>query len=94
MRRAADGGAELKTANTLATLPYSTQWIDESDIEAVVEVLRSERLTGGPALERFEGPAAIWPRADPASNYVAKRGKTRGQKGDQVPRARKKHDGD
>ena len=45
----------MKTATTLATLPYSTQWIDESDIEAVVEVLRSEWLTGGPALERFEG---------------------------------------
>jgi UDP-4-amino-4,6-dideoxy-N-acetyl-beta-L-altrosamine transaminase len=36
------------------TIPYATQWIDESDIEAVVRVLRSDWLTQGPAIQRFE----------------------------------------
>lgn len=35
-------------------LPYGRQSIDESDIAAVVEVLRSDWLTCGPAVERFE----------------------------------------
>ncbi|PIR83413.1 UDP-4-amino-4,6-dideoxy-N-acetyl-beta-L-altrosamine transaminase [Candidatus Kaiserbacteria bacterium CG10_big_fil_rev_8_21_14_0_10_56_12] len=35
-------------------IPYSTQSIDNSDIEAVHRVLRSGWLTQGPALERFE----------------------------------------
>lgn len=35
-------------------LPYARQWIDETDIEAVSEVLRSDYLTQGPAIERFE----------------------------------------
>lgn len=36
------------------TIPYATQWIDEADIEAVVRILRSDWLTQGPAIERFE----------------------------------------
>jgi perosamine synthetase len=35
-------------------IPYSTQDISEADIKAVTEVLRSDWLTQGPALERFE----------------------------------------
>jgi len=35
-------------------LPYARQWIDESDVAAVVDVLRSDFLTQGPAIERFE----------------------------------------
>jgi len=35
-------------------LPYGHQVIDETDIEAVVRVLRSEYLTTGPEVERFE----------------------------------------
>ncbi|HEY4517802.1 MAG TPA: aminotransferase class I/II-fold pyridoxal phosphate-dependent enzyme, partial [Candidatus Paceibacterota bacterium] len=35
-------------------IPYSTQDINETDIKAVVAVLRSGWLTQGPALERFE----------------------------------------
>jgi perosamine synthetase len=35
-------------------LPYGRQWIDEGDIAAVVEVLRSDYLTTGPLVERFE----------------------------------------
>lgn len=35
-------------------LPYSRQSIDEADIAAVVAVLRSDWLTTGPAVDRFE----------------------------------------
>ncbi len=35
-------------------LPYGRQWLDESDIQAVIEVLRSDWLTTGPAVEIFE----------------------------------------
>ncbi|MDQ3691564.1 MAG: UDP-4-amino-4,6-dideoxy-N-acetyl-beta-L-altrosamine transaminase [Chloroflexota bacterium] len=35
-------------------IPYGRQWIEEEDIEAVVEVLRSDYLTTGPAVEGFE----------------------------------------
>ena len=35
-------------------LPYGRQWIDESDIAAVVEVLRSDYLTTGPRVQHFE----------------------------------------
>jgi UDP-4-amino-4,6-dideoxy-N-acetyl-beta-L-altrosamine transaminase len=35
-------------------LPYGRQDIDESDIQSVVEILRSDWLTTGPAVERFE----------------------------------------
>jgi perosamine synthetase len=35
-------------------VPYSRQEIDEDDIAAVIEVLRSDWLTTGPAVERFE----------------------------------------
>jgi perosamine synthetase len=35
-------------------LPYGRQSVDEADIEAVVEVLRSDWLTTGPKVEEFE----------------------------------------
>ncbi len=35
-------------------LPYARQSIDDDDINAVIEVLRSDWLTQGPAIERFE----------------------------------------
>lgn len=35
-------------------LPYGRQLIDEDDIRAVADVLRSDWLTTGPAVERFE----------------------------------------
>lgn len=37
-----------------AVIPYGRQSIDESDIEAVVAVLRGDWLTQGPAVEEFE----------------------------------------
>ncbi len=53
-RLAMDGGTPVR--NTL--LPYGHQLIDERDIEAVVQVLRSEWLTTGPAVEAFEAAFA------------------------------------
>ncbi len=35
-------------------LPYGHQWIDEEDIAAVVEVLRSDWITQGPKVDEFE----------------------------------------
>lgn len=35
-------------------LPYAKQWIDEADIAAVANTLRSDYLTTGPAIARFE----------------------------------------
>lgn len=39
-------------------LPYGRQWISEADIQAVTDVLRSDWLTQGPAIERFERKVA------------------------------------
>jgi perosamine synthetase len=47
---AIDGGSPVRTT----FLPYGRQSIDESDIQAVVEVLRSEWLTTGPKVAEFE----------------------------------------
>lgn len=38
----------------LKDLPYSTQWIEDGDVAAVTDVLRSAWLTQGPAIEAFE----------------------------------------
>ena len=35
-------------------LPYSRQWLDDDDIAAIVDVLRSDWLTTGPRVEEFE----------------------------------------
>ena len=35
-------------------LPYGHQWIDEADVQAVIEVLRSDWLTTGPKVGEFE----------------------------------------
>jgi UDP-4-amino-4,6-dideoxy-N-acetyl-beta-L-altrosamine transaminase len=35
-------------------IPYGRQWLDEADIQAVVDVLRSDFLTQGPQVEAFE----------------------------------------
>ena len=39
-------------------IPYGRQSIDEDDIQAVVEVLRSDYLTTGPAIDAFEKAVA------------------------------------
>ncbi len=35
-------------------IPYSRQQIEQADVDAVVDILRSDFLTQGPAIERFE----------------------------------------
>jgi len=39
-------------------LPYGRQWLDEDDIQAVVDVLRSDWLTTGPKVREFEEAVA------------------------------------
>ena len=52
---AIDGGTPVR--KTL--LPYGRQSIAEDDIQAVVDVLRSDWLTTGPKVGEFE--EALWP---------------------------------
>lgn len=44
----------------MKTIPYGRQTIDEEDIRAVVDVLRSDRLTQGPAVDAFEEALAAY----------------------------------
>lgn len=50
-------------------LPYGRQAIDESDIQAVVEVLRSDWLTTGPKVAEFEDAFAAWVGSKYAISY-------------------------
>jgi len=46
---------ERKTVNGQRPfIPYAHQWIEEEDIQAVIEVLRSDWLTTGPKVAEFE----------------------------------------
>lgn len=47
-------------------IPYGRQYIDEDDIAAVVEVLRGDWLTTGPAVDRFEKALQEWTGGTPA----------------------------
>ena len=49
-RLAIDGGTPVRET----MLPYGRQWVDEADVQAVVEVLRSNWLTTGPKVSEFE----------------------------------------
>ena len=42
----------------METIPYSRQWIDEDDLEAVCQVLRSDWVTQGPTVASFENALA------------------------------------
>jgi perosamine synthetase len=44
-------------------IPYGKQYIDETDIEAVVEVLKSDWLTTGPKVQQFEEALACYTEA-------------------------------
>jgi len=50
-------------------LPYGHQSIDESDIQAVVDTLRSEWLTTGPKVAEFEEAFAAWTGAKHAVSF-------------------------
>ena len=47
---AVDGGQPVRDSR----LPYGRQWLDDDDIQAVVEVLQSDWLTTGPEIAEFE----------------------------------------
>ncbi len=49
-RLAIQGGRPVRET----MLPYGRQWIEEDDIDAVVEVLRSDWITTGPKVSEFE----------------------------------------
>jgi len=51
---AINGGAPTRTA----MLPYGRQFVDDQDVQAVIEVLRSEWLTTGPRVAEFESAFA------------------------------------
>ncbi|MBI5570619.1 MAG: UDP-4-amino-4,6-dideoxy-N-acetyl-beta-L-altrosamine transaminase [Desulfomonile tiedjei] len=44
-------------------IPYGFQWIDKEEIDAVVGVLRSDRITQGPCIEEFERAVAEYTQA-------------------------------
>ena len=50
-------------------LPYGQQSIDESDIDSVVETLRSDWLTTGPKVAEFEEAMAAWVDAKYAVSF-------------------------
>jgi len=50
-------------------LPYGRQSIDEADIQAVVETLRSDWLTTGPTVAEFEEAMAAWVGAKYAVSF-------------------------
>jgi perosamine synthetase len=59
---ALDGGNPVRKT----VLPYGRQWLDDADIEAVVEVLRSDWLTTGPKVAEFETAFAAFTGAKEA----------------------------
>ncbi len=62
---AIDGGRPVRDR----LLPYGHQWIDEADIRAVVEVLRSDWITTGPMVSQFEEAFAEYVGARSAVSF-------------------------
>src|SRR4029077_20213060 len=52
-------------------LPYGRQSVDEADIQAVVEVLRSDWLTTGPKVAEFEEAFALRVGATHAVSFTS-----------------------
>lgn len=50
-------------SDDIRNIPYGHQWIDEEDIQAVADVLRSDWLTTGPMVEEFEHAVADYVNA-------------------------------
>ncbi len=62
---AIQGGLPVRTT----LLPYGRQSIDEADIQAVVDTLRSDWLTTGPKVAEFEEAIAEWVGAKYAVSF-------------------------
>src|SRR5450631_4646229 len=62
---AINGGTPVRAS----FLPYGRQSVDESDIQAVVDVLRSDWLTTGPKVGEFEEAFAAWVGARHAVSF-------------------------
>jgi len=45
---------QIESRQKSLTISYGRQWIDEDDIQAVAEILRTDRITQGPKVEEFE----------------------------------------
>ena len=54
----------------MTRIPYGRQSISDADIAAVVEVLRSDWLTQGPAVERFEQAVAAFVKVGRAHGVI------------------------
>ena len=50
-------------------IPYSRQWIDKDDIDAVVSVLKSSYITQGPKIQEFEGAISKYCKAKYAVSF-------------------------
>lgn len=61
-RLAIDGGTPVRGTR----LPYGRQWLNDGDIAAVIEVLRSDWLTTGPKVGEFEQAFADFVGAEEA----------------------------
>lgn len=62
---AIDGGSPVRST----LLPYGRQSVEEADIQAVVEVLRSDWLTTGPKIAEFEEAFAAYVGASHAISF-------------------------
>jgi perosamine synthetase len=51
---AINGGKPVRST----MLPYGSQWIDDADIESVIDALKSDFITQGPAIQQFEKAVA------------------------------------
>ncbi len=59
-------GGDQREVSSYALIPYGRQLISQADIDAVVDVLRSDFLTQGPAVPAFEKAVADYCRVDHA----------------------------
>lgn len=50
--------SKIFSKTTERFIPYGHQWIDDEDIAAVVEVLKSDWITQGAKVDEFEGKVA------------------------------------
>jgi UDP-4-amino-4,6-dideoxy-N-acetyl-beta-L-altrosamine transaminase len=51
------------------TIPYGKQWLDDDDIQSVVEVLKGDWITQGPKIAEFESALAAYTRTKYAVTF-------------------------